>query len=85
MTPITDPVSQGKLGEILRLQVQDNELAFELESDGEYHSIIKSEGEKVVNNQEFFEGYLNKIFKTMKKSSDQDKVQILASKLFKES
>ncbi|WP_086248345.1 RNA degradosome polyphosphate kinase [Campylobacter vicugnae] len=85
MTPITDPVSQGKLSEILRLQIQDNELAFELGSDGEYSSVVKAQNEKPINNHEFFEGYLNKIFKTMKKSSDQDKVQILASKLFKES
>ncbi|MDY4830624.1 MAG: RNA degradosome polyphosphate kinase, partial [Campylobacter sp.] len=34
MTPIYDSTLQNKLGEILRMQLGDNELAFELGSDG---------------------------------------------------
>lgn len=85
MTPIYEPMLQDKLNEILRLQLSDNELAYELGSDGEYTSVIKKDDEKELNNHEFFENHLNRVFKTLKKDSDQDKAQILASKLFKES
>ncbi|MFW5614578.1 MAG: polyphosphate kinase 1, partial [Campylobacter hyointestinalis] len=85
MTPIYEPMLQDKLNEILRLQLSDNELAYELGSDGEYTSVIKKDNEKELNNHEFFENHLNRVFKTLKKDSDQDKAQILASKLFKES
>ncbi|RAZ56495.1 RNA degradosome polyphosphate kinase [Campylobacter hyointestinalis] len=85
MTPIYEPMLADKLNEILRLQLSDNELAYELGSDGEYTSVIKKDDEKELNNHEFFENHLNRVFKTLKKDSDQDKAQILASKLFKES
>ena len=58
-------------------------LAFELGSDGEYTPVAP--GERRINAQEFFEIYMNKIFRSMKKGNDNDKVQILASKLLKES
>ena len=83
MTPIYDSTLQNKLGEILRMQLGDNELAFELGSDGEYTPAAPSE--RKINAQEFFEIYMNKIFSSMKKGNDNDKVQILASKLLKES
>ena len=83
MTPIYDSTLQNKLGEILRMQLGDNELAFELGSDGEYTPVAP--GERRINAQEFFEIYMNKIFSSMKKGNDNDKVQILASKLLKES
>ncbi|EAJ0328309.1 RNA degradosome polyphosphate kinase [Campylobacter fetus] len=85
MTPIYESVLQGKLSEILRVQLIDNDLSYDLGNDGEYTSVIRADNEKSLNNHEFFENYLNKVFKTLKKGSDQDKVQILASKLFKES
>ncbi|AII14697.1 polyphosphate kinase [Campylobacter iguaniorum] len=85
MTPIYDEMLQDKLSEILRLQLSDNELAYELGSDGEYTSVIRGDNEKPLNNHEFFEDHLNRVFKTLKKDSDQDKAQILASKLFKDS
>lgn len=85
MTPIYETNLQSKLGEILRVQLADNELAFELGSDGEYLAIKCGESEKHVNSHKFFEDYMNAMFKNIKKGSDQDKVQLLASKLLKES
>ena len=83
MTPIYEPSLQNKLGEILRMQLGDNELAFELGNDGEYRPVPA--GERRINAQEFFEIYMNKVFKSMKKGNDHDKVRLLASKLLKES
>lgn len=85
MTPIYEPVLQEKLREILKAQLSDNELAYELGSDGEYTGVLRADNERVMNNQEFFEIQLNKYFKSLKKDSDRDKAHILASKLFKES
>lgn len=85
MTPINDKMLQEKLNQILRFQLNDNELSYELGTDGEYVSVIRKDDEKPLNNHEFFENYINKIFKTLKKDSDQDKIQLLASKLLKES
>ena len=85
MTPIYDESLQEKLGEILRMQLADNELAFELGNNGEYKMITKQKEQKGVNSQEFFENYMNRIFRTIKKGNDQDKVQIMAQKLLKES
>lgn len=87
MTPIYDVSLHSKLHEILRAQLEDNELSFELGSDGEY-TLLKDkvkENEKKINAQFFFEDYLNKIYRTIKKGNDQDKLKNLASKLFKES
>lgn len=85
MTPIYDESLQEKLGEILRMQLMDNELAFELGNNGEYKPVSKTKEQKSTNSQEFFENYMNRIFRTIKKGSDQDKVQIMAQKLLKES
>ncbi len=85
MTPIYEPSLQEKLGEILRVQLSDTDLAFELGSDGEYRLAPTKDGEKPLNSQAFLEDYFDKVFKSIKKSSDQDNAQILASKLLKES
>ena len=83
MTPIYDVNLQTKLGEILRMQLADNELAYELGNDGEYKAAPKTQ--KSLDSHKFFEDYFNKLFKTIEKGNDQDKAQILASKLLKES
>ena len=67
------------------MQLMDNELAFELGNNGEYKPVSKTKEQKSTNSQEFFENYMNRIFRTIKKGSDQDKVQIMAQKLLKES
>lgn len=86
MTPIYEVNLQNKLAEILRLQLNDTELAYELNNDGEYTLAKVKENQKSFNSQQFYENYMNRIFRTLKKDSgDQDKVQILASKLLKES
>jgi polyphosphate kinase len=84
MTPIVEKSSQEKLYEMLQLQVMDNTLSWELQSDGEY---IKSEinSEKIINNHIILEEYINKIYKTMKKDTSSNRAEILARKLFKES
>ena len=84
MTPIVEKSSQEKLYEMLQLQVMDNTLSWELQSDGEY---IKPEinSEKIINNHIILEEYINKIYKTMKKDTSSNRAEILARKLFKES
>lgn len=43
MTPIFDEALKAKLSRILKLQLSDNELAYELKNDGEYARVSKSE------------------------------------------
>lgn len=81
MTPIYDEKLKSKLSHILHLQLNDNELAYDLGSDGEYHKI---NGQKSSNCQEILEQYMNRIYKNMTKDSDRTRATRLASKLFKE-
>jgi len=81
MTPIFDERSKAKLAQVLRLQLADNELAYELDTLGEYHKIKRSENEKINDSQQILEEYITKIYKTLKK--DSDKASHLSSKLFK--
>ncbi|TKX28655.1 RNA degradosome polyphosphate kinase [Campylobacter sp. MIT 12-5580] len=83
MTPIFDETLKAKLAELLRLQLSDNELAYELESSGEY--IKKPHTEKSMNSQEVLEAYMSRIYKSITKHSDQSRASRLVSKLFKES
>lgn len=85
MTPIVDKNLQDKLVEFLKLQLSDNELAFELNSNGEYSKISPKDGEQAINSQEVLEEYVSKIYKTTKKDTDKAKREQLASKLLKES
>ncbi|MBL0686778.1 MAG: RNA degradosome polyphosphate kinase [Sulfurospirillum sp.] len=84
MTPIYEKSLQGKLFEMLQLQITDNRLSWDLNSGGEYE---KNEGnkEKAINNHAILEEYINKIYKTMKKDTTSSKAEYLAKKLFKES
>ncbi|TEY00528.1 RNA degradosome polyphosphate kinase [Campylobacter sp. US33a] len=85
MTPIYDERSKAKLAQILRLELSDNALAYELDNEGEYHKIIPKENEKILDSQQTLEDYVSKIYKTLKKDTDQTRATHLASKLFKES
>lgn len=83
MTPIFDENLRNKLLQILKLQLNDNSLAFELKNSGEYE--LKQNAENPLNSQETFEDYFNKLYKTYIKDTSHAKAQILASKLFVES
>ncbi|QCD52319.1 RNA degradosome polyphosphate kinase [Campylobacter sp. RM16192] len=85
MTPIYEQNLQDRLLEFLRIQLSDNELAFELHKDGEYYKTKAKEGENIINSQEIFEEYVSKIYKTTKKDNDNAKREHIASKLLKES
>mgnify|MGYP000845719753 FL=1 len=85
MTPIFEPRLQERLLEILELQLSDNDLAFELQSSGEYAKVARREGEKVISCHEILENYISKIYKSVKKDTDKAKADMLASKLLKES
>ncbi|EAI8341628.1 RNA degradosome polyphosphate kinase, partial [Campylobacter coli] len=82
MTPIYDERSKAKLAQFLRLQLSDNLLAYELQNDGEYAKVASNE--KVIDSQQILEEYVSKIYKTLKKDTDQSRATHLASKLFKE-
>ena len=84
MTPIFDEKSKAKLAQILRLQLSDNVLAYELDNKGEYHKRKLKEKEKIIDSQQVLEEYVSKIYKTLKKNTDESKATQLSSKLFKE-
>ncbi|MBZ7935704.1 RNA degradosome polyphosphate kinase [Campylobacter sp. B0100352/1] len=82
MTPIFDERNKAKLAQFLRLQLSDNTLAYELQSDGEYIKV--GQNDKTIDSQQTLEDYVNKIYQTLKKDTDQTRATQLASKLFKE-
>ncbi|WP_346726467.1 RNA degradosome polyphosphate kinase [Campylobacter mucosalis] len=82
MSPIFERRLQDRLLEMLELQLNDNELAFELDSSGEYTK-VKS-GQKAINSHEILENYMNKIYKSLKKDTDKAKVDLVATKFLKE-
>ena len=81
LTGIKDKASKEKIIQILKLQIADNSLSHELQSDGTYVK-VKREG-KVVNNHRFLEDYVNRITKATKKMTAQETQQI-AARLFME-
>ncbi|TQR59645.1 RNA degradosome polyphosphate kinase [Campylobacter troglodytis] len=83
MTPIFDEKLKAKLAKILQLQIEDNELAYKLQKDGEYARINRGKA-KLTNSQNRLEDYVNQISKTLKKDDDQGRAVRLVSKLFKE-
>lgn len=85
MTPIFDEKLAEKLGEIIRIQLSDNTLAYELKADGSYELMKPKDGEASLNSQEFFESRYNEIYRSLKAQDDKAKANILASKLFSES
>ena len=84
MTPIFEKSLQEKLFEMLQLQITDNILSWDLNSEGEYTKVQKGQ-DKAINNHVILEEYINKIYKTMQKDTTSSKAENLARKLFKES
>ena len=84
MTPIMEKPLKEKLLEILQLQLNDNYLAWELQSDKSYKR-VEVTGQKVINSQKILGDYINKIFNTLRKDTNTSKADKLAKKLFKES
>ena len=85
MTPIIDKNLQERLLEFLRLQLRDNELAFELQNSGEYTKVRPKDGDARINSQEVLEEYVSGIYKATKKDSDKGKSEQMVAKLLKES
>ena len=85
MTPIIDKNLQERLLEFLRLQLSDNELAFELQNSGEYAKVKLKEGDARINSQEVLEEYVSGIYKATKKDTDKGKSEQMVAKLLKES
>ena len=83
MTGISDPESKEKLLQLLLLQMSENSLAHELQSDGSYQKVEHS-GEDIVNSQLILEQHANKLHKAVRKETP-NYVQKLATRLFKES
>ena len=85
MTPIIDKNLQERLLEFLRLQLSDNELAFELQNSGEYAKVRLKDGDARINSQEVLEEYVSGIYKATKKDTDKGKSEQMVAKLLKES
>ena len=85
MTPIIDKNLQERLLEFLRLQLSDNELAFELQNSGEYTKVKPKDGDARINSQEVLEEYVSGIYKATKKDTDKGKSEQMVAKLLKES
>ncbi|EAK9939484.1 RNA degradosome polyphosphate kinase [Campylobacter lari] len=85
MTPIFDEHSRAKLAQILKLQLSDNDLAYELNSEGRYRKITLNEAEKINNSQQILEEYISRIFNTLKKDTDHSRAAHLVTKLFRDS
>ena len=85
MTPIIDKNLQERLLEFLRLQLSDNELAFELQNSGEYTKVRPKEGDARINSQEVLEEYVSGIYKATKKDTVKGKSEQMVAKLLKES
>jgi polyphosphate kinase len=85
MTPIIEQPLMQKLYEILQLQLNDNQLSWKLDPDGEYTKIEVPKGAKPINNHQILEDYINKIYKSIKKDATSSKASRLSRKLFKES
>jgi len=83
LTAIEDTESAEKLLSMLQLQVSDNVLAHELQSDGNYRRVTHEQS-KIINNQKLFESHTNKVYKSLKKDTP-NYVQKLATRLLKES
>ncbi|MCV3373380.1 RNA degradosome polyphosphate kinase [Campylobacter lari] len=85
MTPIFDEHSRAKLAQILKLQLSDNDLAYELDNEGRYRKVALNEAEKINNSQQILEEYISRIFNTLKKDTDHSRAAHLATKLFRDS
>ncbi|HEX5709744.1 MAG TPA: RNA degradosome polyphosphate kinase [Sulfuricurvum sp.] len=83
LTPIAGEEASSKLIQILQLQISDNVLAHELQSDGSYVK-VPHESSSVINSHQIVENTTNKVYNSAKKQSP-NYMQQLSSRLFKES
>ena len=83
MTPIFEKDLSEKLYEILNLQINDNVLARELQSNGEYVR-VQPKDKTVINSQILMEEYTNMLYATNKKDNI-NRAKRLAKRLLKES
>lgn len=83
LTPISGEESSNKLMQILQLQVSDNVLAHELQSDGTYVK-VDYDGQNPINSHSIVETHTNKVYNSVKKQAP-NYVQQLTTRLFKES
>lgn len=85
MTPIYEQKHKDILKEILHIQLRDNVLAYELDSNGEYSQIKVAPNKLKINNHELLEKYVTKIKSIQKDKDLTAKSKNIAFKLFKES
>jgi len=81
MTPIVEENLKKKLEQILMLQLSDNQLRWQLQSNGNYIKIHSKD--KEINNHEILEHYVNKVHNKSNKKTP-EYVNRLASKILKE-
>ena len=81
MTPIEEPALADKIEQILLIQIQDNQLRWELQSDGQYKKIITKD--RAINNHEILENYATKMYNKSRKSTP-EYVNKLANQILKE-
>ncbi|NWF65907.1 MAG: RNA degradosome polyphosphate kinase [Campylobacterales bacterium] len=83
MVPIVNPKIGEKLLELLKVQINDTALAFELQSNGEYKKV--EVGEIEVNSQDFMEDFINKLAQSKETQDTVAKMKKLSARLLKES
>jgi len=81
MTPIAEPALVEKIEQILTLQLQDNQLRWELQEDGNYIKVPPLG--KAINNHDILEANINKIH-TKEVKETPSYIHRLASKILKE-
>ncbi len=83
LTGIEDEELTERLLQMLQLQISDNVLSHELNSDGSYIK-IKADKTKIINNQRLIESFTNKAHKESKKETTSSTHQ-LSKRLFSDS
>lgn len=70
MIPMYDEVLSAKIKDLLNLQLNDNELSWDLLSDGTYKQVERDKDIKAIDSQEYLENYVNKIYKANTKNKN---------------
>jgi polyphosphate kinase len=84
MPPIHDTNLHARILHILHLQLADNQLRWQLNTDGTYALIEPEKNGQAINSQELLEKYVSKIHDKVKKKTS-NYVKKLADKLLRES
>ncbi len=83
MIPMYDEAISSKLLDSLKLQLQDNSLSWEMLPTGDYKELSPELGDDIINSQEIFENYINKIYKKNTKTVSSDTLSNKDKKIFK--